>query len=71
MPTVPAKPEGWQLELSAPQPQVRPARELCLFGCVRMVPCVECAFSGMPKTCDLDVNIPDNCAAAVCSRIPF
>ncbi len=43
MPIVLPKPEGQQLELSAPQLQVRPAREVYLFGCVCMGPCVEFA----------------------------
>ena len=41
MPTVLAKPEGRQLELSASQLQVRLGRGPYLLGCVCMAPCVE------------------------------
>ena len=65
MPTVLAKPEGRQLELSAPQLQVRLARGPHLLGCVCMAPCVECAHYCVPKTGGWHVNMPpENCGAA-------
>ena len=52
MPTVLAKPEGRQLELSAPPLQVRLGRGPHLLGCVCMAPCVECVHYCVPKTGD-------------------
>jgi len=62
MPTVLAKPESWQLEVSVPELQVRLGRGLCLAVCAwcHVWNVHTTAFSGRPKTGNWDVKTPES-----------